>query len=207
MWEVRGADTVSNDCVLIIRSLSFSPSGKTTSTVQAGYYSGGSLSSNGAYDTGYSTGYSAGNSAGYNSGYNAGYAQGVAKAQSTTATVTYTVRHTHVDGCYSRGKAAYFIQSHDQEYDADWGSTKVYGYATCSVCGQQWHCSGGPDADWRSLAGDAEAKARDSGHLVNGMCYNTTPSLSCGKTEGIRTTTNTATLGTGDTVISAVVNF
>jgi hypothetical protein len=41
-------------------TLNWSPTTSTTYTVQAGYYSGGTLNSSGVYTTGYNAGYSAG---------------------------------------------------------------------------------------------------------------------------------------------------
>ena len=136
--------------------------------------------------------------------YQMGLTAGATNTNLGNVTVTYTVQHAHVDGCYSRGKPAYYISSHSTENDD--GRTKYYGYATCSVCGKSWHCSLGYK-DWGTLEGDALYDAKASGHISNGMCYNTAPTLSCGKTPGTYTTTDTATLGVGDTVTKAEITF
>ena len=168
--------------------------------MQSGYYSGGSLSSNGAYDTGYNSGYSGG----YNSGYSAGYAQGVAKAQSSTATVTYTVKHVH--GAYCKPSPSFIYHGTTSDMHSDGERYEFYGH--CSVCGNSYGLS--KKASDVESEGEAyyiqRAEDRYKAHLTSsGECPYAT--ITCGKAEGTRTTTNTSTLGAGDTVISAVVNF
>ena len=63
-------------------NLNWKPSTSTSYTVPAGYYSGGTLNSAGAYNTGYSAGVTAtdnranANSINYKTGYNNGYNAG-----------------------------------------------------------------------------------------------------------------------------------
>ena len=66
-------------------TLSWAPSNSESYNVPAGYYSGGTISTTNAYNSGYN----AGNSAGYNNGYNAGYNAGKA-IKSVTVSCSYT---------------------------------------------------------------------------------------------------------------------
>ena len=78
-------------------NLNWTPSTGTSYTVPAGYYSGGTLNSSGAYNTGYSAGVSAADNrananstnykTGYNAGYNAGYSSGAVKVKTVTQEV------------------------------------------------------------------------------------------------------------------------
>lgn len=198
------ANGVSNKGVL-----SFSPSNKSTATVQAGYYTGGTLTSDGAYNTGYSQGVTnadaRSNPASYNyrSGYNAGYAEGIAKSQSATAKVVYTISHTH--GEYCRQQTTYTTNSYTSwenvgEKDNPNYTTVYHMTLTCSVCGRSW--------DRSSSGGWPSHYATDqySSHLnAYGKCpYG---AYVCGKSAGQQTVNNVSALGMGDTVVSAVVQY
>ena len=78
-------------------NLNWTPSTGTSYTVPSGYYSGGTLNSSGAYNTGYSAGVSAAdnranaNSTNYKTGYNNGYSAGVNAGTVKVKTVTQEV--------------------------------------------------------------------------------------------------------------------
>jgi hypothetical protein len=89
--------------------LNWSPTTSTTYTVPAGYYSGGTLDSSGAYTTGYNAGYSAGTSGGKH----------------------YWVKYikTYGDNGYSAyGHTTGYIYhlSQEQDDDGDWGSSNWF---------------------------------------------------------------------------------
>lgn len=198
------ANGVSNKGVL-----SFSPSNKSTATVQAGYYTGGTLTSDGAYNTGYSQGVTnadaRSNPASYNykSGYNAGYAEGIAKSQSATANVVYTISHTH--GEYCKPTASYSeIAAHQEwenigEKDNPNYTWVWYHGIRCNVCGRSWSKSSGSGIP--SMPTDKYQQ-----HL-NGYGKCPYGSYVCGKSAGQQNVTNVSALGMGDTVVSAVVQY
>ena len=78
-------------------NLNWTPSTGTSYTVPSGYYSGGTLNSSGAYNTGYSAGVTAAdnranaNSTNYKTGYNNGYSAGVNAGTVKVKTVTQEV--------------------------------------------------------------------------------------------------------------------
>ncbi len=80
-------------------NLNWAPSTSTSYTVPSGYYSGGTLNSAGAYNTGYNAGVTAAdnrantNSTNYKTGYNAGYSAGGGGLQYKSG-----VYNTHLNG-------------------------------------------------------------------------------------------------------------
>lgn len=124
--------------------------------------------------------------------YQSGYAKGVADSKSTSAKITYTINHVHGDYCYPIPTAQY-SSSHK-----DGGPYKRS--VTCSVCGAYFsHTSGG---GWPS---DEQVYGPYYEHLVNGRC--TAKGYQCGKVHGNRTTTDVKTLGSGDSLVSANIQF
>ena len=171
--------------------LNWSPTASTTYSLPAGYYTGGTLDSSNAY----------------NSGYNIGYTDGVASASSTSSNVdvTYTYRHTHCSSCYSYPDAHY-VEYYEKGDDG--GERAHICTITCSACGKYWrvaHRTSTSDAQ-RSIS-EAWALANSSGHIQNGKCYSASPTLSCGKSAAEYTTTNVSDLIAGDSVISATIVY
>lgn len=175
-------------------SITFNPSSRTSLTLPAGYYSGGTLSSAGAYDA----------------GYNRGLAEGTARSFSTNATVTYTVHHAHIDSCYSypiyTGYTVVDVRpEHDSDLNIDRWSTTVR-CNTCGACAERaTHQGRGKDYS-ESRAVENLMKQHTT---INGVTYCTSAGkvLTCGKAAGSFTTTNAPSLGAGDRIVSAVINY
>ena len=178
LWEVRGADTISNDCVLIIRSLS-------PSSTENGYYEAVSSGLKDRYDKGYADGYA---------------------ARSVNASITYTYHHhslsttnlatsstggglyadsyqaTSPMGCFTKAQSlpvtcggSLYTDSNDKPVGGD-----VWVY--CSVCGQ---VAGAQSRDWvvRNY-GTASAWVAALGSCSKITSSKTVYVRSCGKVDG-----------------------
>lgn len=140
----------------------------------------------------------------YDAGYTQGYAEGSTKT--ANANVTYTAKHTHGDYCYPIAE-----KTNVREWSAprdDQSAYVVANYVTfnCSVCGKSFDGMVN-DGDYRYPSDYHWQTANNAfnAHLTAGRC--TAGGYKCGKSTGTYTTTNVTTLGEGDSVISAVINF
>ena len=151
----------------------------------------------------------------YKAGYDAGYVVGAASgsASSDVTKITYTVRHTHVNGCYgliNPPASAVLNQWVTSGDDGSGGYVDDYHASyTCSYC-KTVIARGDKKWDKAEALRRAQAQLATQRHVVNGKCMaykiqSSTPT--CGKTPGDRTTQDIATLGVGDSVVSATVDF
>ena len=103
-------------------NLNWTPSTGTSYTVPSGYYSGGTLNSSGAYNTGYSAGVTAAdnranaNSTNYKTGYNAGYSAGKSTSSGAIATLTGQISSGYTSPNYN------VYRHSDSTYFSSYGS-------------------------------------------------------------------------------------
>ena len=99
-------------------NLNWAPSTSTSYTVPSGYYSGGTLNSSGAYNTGYNAGVTAAdnranaNSTNYKTGYNAGYSAGKSTSSGAIATLTGQISSGYTSpnyNVYRHNDSTYFL--------------------------------------------------------------------------------------------------
>lgn len=127
--------------------------------------------------------------------YTMGKTDAATGADITNVKVTFHYKHTHGRYCYPD---AYLVRDGSREYEDEEGPhTYVWGH--CSVCGQGFGSHGHTNLKWYDL------EAQMAQHAPGGKC--TKNGYTCGKTEGEQTTTDSSTLGAGDTVTSAVIIY
>lgn len=152
----------------------------------------------------------------YNAGYSKGYAEG--STRTANAKVTYTAKHTHGDYCYpiatkiGPSTNSYMTWNDDYEPERTYDSRHHVATYTCSVCNKTfswdermrtWGESG--ENSYYMEQAIIKAENEFNAHLVGGRC--TAGGYKCGKSTGTYTTTNATTLGEGDSIVSAVINF
>lgn len=148
------------------------------------------------------------------------YAMGktAASIDTTNISVKYNVNHTHGDYCYpiasyslTRSQFNGYGDDHDNDSGHDWDTTHVRYTATCSICGGSYSGEA-RNRHKNTVKSETESSARSqcissfNSHLIaGGRCSRA--GYKCGKAEGTQTVTDVSTLGAGDSVISATIEF
>ncbi len=152
----------------------------------------------------------------YTRGYGDGYTDGLVAGQSSTVNVQYEIRHVHGDYCYpvpstinESYSGIYYVKhcDYDGERDTWYDNYRMDCTLECSACHQTFTGISSHRHEHHVNSGEARgnAMAAFNSHLTLGRCHNA--GYACNKSEGTQIVNNVSSLGTGDTVIRAIVNY